>query len=75
MGGRGGSNFEGTLAFDVQAFGFRWVAQAFVGASLVSHGEGKGALIVCRARQVDIDNAVVDLYLTEEFVVLLLTCG
>lgn len=53
--------------------GFRWVAQAFIGAALVTHQQGEGARVV--ARQFDVEHAVVHLDIAEELVVLGLALG
>ena len=63
--GRGG----GAFAVDAQAFGFRRVAQALVGTALIGDQQGEGAFVV-GAWQVDVEDAMVDLDVTEELVVL-----
>ncbi|MNG97109.1 hypothetical protein D3C79_562070 [compost metagenome] len=61
------------FAIDAQACGFRRVAQAFVGAALVTHQQGEGTRVV--ARQLDIEHAVVYLDIAEELIVLGLALG
>ncbi len=61
------------VTVDAQALGFRWIAQAFVGAALVGHDQREGALI--GARQFYIEYAVVDLDIAEVLIVLLFALG
>ncbi|MNI31564.1 hypothetical protein D3C76_869460 [compost metagenome] len=67
------SRRRSAAAVDAQALGFRRIAQAFVGASLIGHDQGEGALV--GARQLDVENAVVDLDIAEVFIVLFLAVG
>ena len=58
---------------DRQALGFRWITQAFIGASLIGDGQSEWAIVAGLARDIDVENAVIDLDVAEELIVLFLT--